>query len=150
MTPSRHDDVAGLSKFISAAAAASPYAASLRGMLPYRVKARRGSPPSCTTGSTSQNPGRASYHSSKEAGGDGSSPRRCYRWHRRGRSPWGGLAIAGFLVAAVFRRQFDKALDEQLRSDLAEPELAPVMTPHQFGIPDHMDGCKREVTACAF
>jgi hypothetical protein len=37
-----------------------------------------------------------------------------------------GLAIAGFLGAAVFWRQFNKAFDERLRSELAERELAPI------------------------
>jgi hypothetical protein len=37
-----------------------------------------------------------------------------------------GLAIAGFLGAAVFWRQFNRAFDEQLRSELAERELAPI------------------------
>jgi hypothetical protein len=46
-----------------------------------------------------------------------------------------GLAIAGFLGAAVFWRQFDKALDEQLRSHVAErgasaEEMTPDLVRH--------------------
>ena len=37
-----------------------------------------------------------------------------------------GLAIAGFLGAAVFWRQFKSAFDERLRSELPERELAPI------------------------
>jgi O-antigen/teichoic acid export membrane protein len=37
-----------------------------------------------------------------------------------------GLAIAGWVGAAVFWRQFDRAFDERLRSELAERELAPI------------------------
>jgi O-antigen/teichoic acid export membrane protein len=37
-----------------------------------------------------------------------------------------GLAIAGWVGAAVFWRQFDRAFDERLRSELAKRELAPI------------------------